>query len=175
MIDDKSNVSLTRPVEGGKPNIAVGILVGLCVALLSSLIWYAVVVVTNYELGIIAIVVGLLVGLGMLKGAGGRSSRVLQFSAVLITILAMGLSEYLIVNHFVNKSLDEEGEGRYLPLLISPSGIVELVYAGIKSDPLTLVFWAIAVYETYKILKPREVIKQKVSVIQEVSNKGPLS
>jgi hypothetical protein len=175
MLDDKSNVSLTRPVDAGKPNIAVGILVGLCVALLSSLIWYAVVVVTNLQLGIIAVVVGLLVGLGMLKGAGGRSSRLLQFSAVVITILAMGLSEYLIVNHLVNKSLEAEGKGRYLPLLISPSGIAEYVYLGLKSDPLTLVFWAIAVYEAFKILRPREGIKQKAGVIQEASDKGTLS
>jgi D-alanyl-lipoteichoic acid acyltransferase DltB (MBOAT superfamily) len=96
-------------VEVGKPNIVVGTIVGLLVALLSSVIWYAVVVVTNYQLGIIAIFVGLLVGLGVLKGAGGRSSRQLQISAVVITILAMGLSEYLIVNHLINKSLEAEG------------------------------------------------------------------
>lgn len=56
--------------------------------------------------------------------------------------------------------------------MIPPSGIVGLVYAGIKSNPFTLVFWAIAVYEAYKILKPREGITPKVGIIQEASNKG---
>ncbi|MDD5111295.1 MAG: hypothetical protein PHG85_01980 [Candidatus Altiarchaeota archaeon] len=143
-----------------KPNILIGAMAGLTVALVSSLIWFAVVVITNYQLGIVAIIVGWLIGFCTLKATGGKTSRTLQIIAIAITIFAMGLSEYLVVNHFTNEYLDEEGEGKYLPLMLPPNAIAEIIYESIAADPLTLLFWAIAVYQAYKQLEPRQVVKQ---------------
>ena len=54
-------------------------------ALLGSLIWYAVARITGLELGIIAIGIGLLVGLGVKKGSRGRGGRGYQALAMVLT------------------------------------------------------------------------------------------
>lgn len=150
-----------RPEE---PNVLFGVIVSIVVALVSSVVWFAAVVITNYQLGIVAVVVGFIMGFCVLKATGGRTSRSLQLTAVAITLLAMVLSQYLIVNHFINRYLDEEGEGGYLPLLLSPAAMAGIVYDSVVADPLTLLFWGIAVYEVYRRLEPKKIAQQTTSI-----------
>jgi hypothetical protein len=67
-----------RAILGG----AVGGIVG-------AGIYYAVLVVTGYEIGLVAIVVGLLVGFGVRWGSGGVGGRGYQVLAVAITYVAI--------------------------------------------------------------------------------------
>src|SRR3990172_4839918 len=67
-----------RAVLGG----AVGGIVG-------AGIYYAVLAVTGYEIGLVAIVVGLLVGFGVRWGSGGVGGRGYQVLAVAITYVAI--------------------------------------------------------------------------------------
>jgi hypothetical protein len=67
-----------RAVLGG----AVGGIVG-------AGIYYAVLAITGYEIGLVAIVVGLLVGFGVRWGSGGIGGRGYQFLAAAITYMAI--------------------------------------------------------------------------------------
>jgi hypothetical protein len=69
------------------PFIALG--AGLAGGLVGALLYYAVLKLTGYEIGLIAIVVGLLVGRAVRWGSGGRGGRVYQVMAVAITYLAI--------------------------------------------------------------------------------------
>jgi len=62
---------------------------GLFAAGVGAGVWYAVREVTHLEIGLIAIVVGLVVGSAVRHGAGGRGGRVYQVLAVLLTYVAI--------------------------------------------------------------------------------------
>lgn len=69
------------------PFIALG--AGLAGGLVGALLYYAVLKLTGYEIGLIAIVVGLLVGRAVRWGSGGRGGLLYQVMAVAITYLAI--------------------------------------------------------------------------------------
>jgi hypothetical protein len=58
---------------------------GILLGLVGAAIWFAIRRATNYELGLIAVLVGLMVGKGVRAGSGNRGGRVYQVLAVLIT------------------------------------------------------------------------------------------
>ena len=60
---------------------ALGLLAGLA----GAAIWYAVRKITDYEIGLIAIVVGLMVGVAVRKGSKGRGGWFYQALAMTLT------------------------------------------------------------------------------------------
>ena len=58
---------------------------GFGAAILGAALWYGIRALTGYDFGLIAIVVGVLVGLGVRKGAQHRGGLFYQFLAVLLT------------------------------------------------------------------------------------------
>ena len=139
-------------------NMLAAVLAGLLAAVLSALIWYGIVVVTDYQVGIVAIAVGWLVAQGVMLGAGRKRGPILQAISVVITIGAMAASEYLIVRHILIQLAAEEG---YLvndvPLLLPLEDIGYLIAEGIKADPITLVFWAIALWAAFSLPAKRRL------------------
>lgn len=126
-----------------------GLGAGLVAAILATAIWYAVVTISQYQLGIVAIVVGFLVGQGVVLGASRRGSPFLIAISVVLTALALVVSEYLIVVHFVNEEL--AAQGAFVDVL-QPAGLMaEVVVESVKADPLTLAFWAIALFQAFTI------------------------
>ena len=77
-------------------------------ALLGSLIWYAVARITGLELGIIAIGIGLLVGLGVKKGSRGRGGRGYQALAMVLTYCSIVTSYVPTVVSTLVKQADEK-------------------------------------------------------------------
>jgi hypothetical protein len=67
----------------------IALAAGLAGGLVGALLYYAVVKLTGYEIGLIAIVVGLLVGRAVRWGSGGRGGRAYQVMAVAITYIAI--------------------------------------------------------------------------------------
>lgn len=129
-------------------DIVGGFLAGLVAAVLATALWYAVVVVSHYQLGIVAIVVGFLVGQAVVLGARRRGSVALVGISVVLTLLALVISEYLIVANFVSQQL---APGETIEVIQPPSFIVEIVMESVKADPLTLAFWAIALFQAVTI------------------------
>ena len=139
-------------------NLLGGTLLGLLAGVVSALVWYGIVVVTDYQLGIIAVAVGWLVAQGVIFGAGRKRGVSLQVISLIITIGAMAASEYLIVRHILMKIAAEEG---YLvndvPILLPLEDIWFLILEGIKADPITLIFWAIALWEAVSLPAKRRL------------------
>jgi hypothetical protein len=74
---------------GGVGRVIKAAVLGLFAAGVGAGVWYAVREVTHLEIGLIAIVVGLVVGGAVRHGAGGRGGRGYQVLAVLLTYVAI--------------------------------------------------------------------------------------
>ena len=123
-----------------------GVLAGVVAAILATAIWYGVVAVTHFQVGIVAIAVGFIVGTGVVLGARRHTSIVLVAVSVILTLIALAVSEYLIVAHFVSQEL-----GFAVDLVQPPDVFFGVISDSLGADPLTLVFWAIALFQAFII------------------------
>ena len=124
------------------------IIYGLGFGLLAAVLWFAVVILTDWYFGIVAIGIGYLVGFGVSKGAG-KSSLKLQFLSACLTTLSILLSEYFITNHMVYEYFKENLIETYY--LLSPVIVVEGLYYAVIDSPMMLLFWAIAIYFGFRV------------------------
>ncbi len=76
----------------GWDRFAVASLFGLGAAIAGAIVYYAVIRLLNLEIGIVAILIGYMVGYSVRTGAGGRGARRLQILAVVLTYWAVGLA-----------------------------------------------------------------------------------
>jgi hypothetical protein len=67
-------------------------LFGGVAAVLGAAIYYGVIALTNFEIGIVAIAIGFMVGFGVRMGASGGGGRRFQVMALLLTYFAVGLA-----------------------------------------------------------------------------------
>jgi hypothetical protein len=65
---------------------------GLGAGIVGAAIYYAVIAIANLEIGIVAILIGYMVGYAVRKGAGGRGGRRFQVLAVALTYLSVALA-----------------------------------------------------------------------------------
>jgi hypothetical protein len=65
---------------------------GIGGGLVGALIWFGVRRLTGYEVGLIAVVVGFLVGAGVRAGSGGRGGVGYQILALILTYFAVGVN-----------------------------------------------------------------------------------
>jgi hypothetical protein len=65
---------------------------GAAAAALGAAAWFAIVTLTGYQIGLVAVVIGWAVGRAVLAGSGGRGGAVHQLLAVLLTYLAIAAS-----------------------------------------------------------------------------------
>ena len=72
--------------------LARACLFGLVAAILGAILYYAVIAITNFEIGIVAIAIGYMVGYGIRMGTRGRGGRRFQVIAVVLTYWAVGLA-----------------------------------------------------------------------------------
>lgn len=148
--------------ETQSPNLLGGFLGGLGAGVVGCLVWYGVVILTNYQLAVLAIGVGWLVAHGVMFGAGRKRGPRLQGISVAIAILAMAFSEYLIVRHFIVEALREEGYTGGARLLIPVGDMLDVIAEGIRADPLVLLFWGIALFAAFTLPMRRRLRKVPV-------------
>jgi len=110
-VDDKvvcqrCSTSITDPPTGNRM-LAFGkaVVFGTAAGLLGALIWYAIRVIANIEIGLVAILVGWLVGKSVRRATVGRGGRVYQFLAVVITYSCISLN---YVPDIISAILDAE-------------------------------------------------------------------
>jgi hypothetical protein len=72
-------------------------LFGLGAGLVGAAIYYAVIAIANLEIGIVAVLIGYIVGYAVRKGAGGHGGRRFQVLAVVLTYISIGLAYVPVV------------------------------------------------------------------------------
>jgi hypothetical protein len=125
-----------------------GVLGGLVGAAVATALWYGVVVVTGWQIGLVAIVVGFVVGKAVVFGAGGRGSIPLVAVSGAFTLAALVVSEYLIVHHFL---VEYYGSAEMFSLIQPIDFVVTVAIESVQADPLTLLFWAFAMFQAVAI------------------------
>jgi hypothetical protein len=133
-----SAAAVGSPVEpAGASNLVGGVAGGLVAGAIGAGIWYAIVTMTEFQVGLVAVAVGWLVGQGVVLGARGRGSILLIPVSVVLTLLALATSEYLIVHHYISQEFVD------VPFP-SLELAIDFVTISIEEDPITLLFWGIA-------------------------------
>jgi len=67
-------------------------LYGFAAAILGAILYYAVIAITDFEIGIVAIAIGYMVGYAVRAGAGGKGGRRFQVLALVLTYWSVGLA-----------------------------------------------------------------------------------
>ena len=88
----RGTIAALMQVPPGAGPFLTAALFGMGAGIAGAAIYYAVIAVTNFEIGIVAILIGYMVGYTVRKGAGGRGGRRFQILAVVLTYLAVGLA-----------------------------------------------------------------------------------
>ncbi len=148
---------LARPT-GSFP---IAIALGIGGALVGALLYFAVAAITGYEVGLIAIACGWLVGRGIQKGANGRGGRRFQIAAVVLTYFSIATSYFALAV----KGLAVAGAGvggllwlfAGLPLIAAfgemPGGLLSLLIIGFG----LVQAWQMNARMTVEFLGPFEV------------------
>lgn len=143
----------TLPATGRDSGTSLlgALILGSGAALAATALWFGVVSATHIQAGFVAIAVGWLVAQAVVWGGGGRGSVALIPISVTLTFLALAASEYLIVVKAVGDALTEAGYSYTLDVIQPPDIVLEAIKLSIQLDPLTLVFWTIAIVEAFLV------------------------
>lgn len=97
--------------QGGSALVRVlsALLLGIVACGISAVVWYFITELTGYELGIVAVAVGVFIGAAVRVGAKGRGGWLYQAIAILLTYLAIASS---YVPHAVEAFRDQAREAR---------------------------------------------------------------
>ncbi len=134
-------------------NAALGGAVG---GALGAVVWWGFTVVTRVSFGLVAVVIGFLVGKGLLMASGGKRSTSLQVMSAVIAAVAYGVASYLVNRSFLLKAIADDpamqAAGATLPLFAPPDLMFAVIRAGFQ--PFDLVFLAIVIYQAWKMPAP---------------------
>jgi hypothetical protein len=136
---------LDQSRQSAKSNFGLAAAAGLIAAGVGAILWAVVAYVTQMELGIVAIVVGAIVGIAIRRVGGGGDSRY-GFLGAACAALGWALGTVLCDLAFLANQTEQPfvdvvgrvGLGGSIPLAIQ------------SSDAMDLLFLAIAVWEGYK-------------------------
>jgi hypothetical protein len=121
------------------------VFLGLCGAAVGAGLFYGIAALTGYSLGLVAIVVGLLVGLGVRRGSGGRGGRPYQ-------ALALGLTYLAVCSTYVPMILKVFEERGLSPVPVQVAWIaLKLPFLRGTEGIMGLIIIGIALYEAWKV------------------------
>jgi predicted membrane-bound spermidine synthase len=144
-----------RAMQAGSFPMALGL--GLVAAALCAAAYYAITAATGWELGIVAIVVGVVIGKVVRKGAGlrkGKRYRALAMLLAYVAITATYVPQIMKVDDFAGSIVGAGLLALILPVLM----LMKL------DNVLGLIILAIGVYEAWKL-----------SAAPELSVQGPFT
>lgn len=129
---------------------------GVVGALLGAAVWAAVVIVTDFEIGYLAVLVGFLAGFGVKYGARGATGKVLQQAAVGCTLLGLLATKYIVFAHYLSGAAAKEGVqlGYLSPgmLMTFPRALVGML------SPFDLLWLFLALTSAWRVPAPPRVM-----------------
>jgi hypothetical protein len=132
------------------PIAALGAILG---GIVGALAWWGLTVLTKIGFGLVAVVIGLLVGHGTLMFSRRKRSVGLQAMAVAVGALSFLVAVYLVNMTFINQALAQRGEAWRVGF---PPASLNAFYQVIAANfgIMKLVFLGIIVYEAWVIPRP---------------------
>lgn len=115
-------------------------------------VWWGFTVVTSIAFGLVAIVIGVAVGKGVVLFSGSKRHFNLQILSVVVSVVAFFYATFLVNRTFIQRAFAKRGETLIIPLLPELDQFLRVVTAGFGI--MDLVFLAIVVWEAWKIPAP---------------------
>ena len=143
---------------GAAVRLVKAVLLGTGAAAVSAVVWYGIVKLTGYELGIIAIAVGFAVGAAVRIGSEQRGGWAYQAIAVLLTYLAIAASYVpLVMESFRAQAAAEVDERMLLAGSIAVALALPVLQATEGTGIISLLIVCFALYEAWKINKRQAI------------------
>ena len=132
------------------PMAALGAVLGGVVGVLA---WWGFTVLTKIGFGLVAVVIGFLVGQGTARFAGGKRSVGLQAVSVAVGLVSFLVAVYLVNMTFINEALVQRAESWRVTF---PPASLDMFYkvVAINFGIMKLVFLGIVAYEAWIIPRP---------------------
>lgn len=160
----KVNTAFKQETENA--NVFGGLLLGIVAAVAAGTAWYIFAVITEITIGYLAIGVGWLVGMAVVRGAGGKRGKKLQITAVLLTLMAIVAAELATFFYIGAREIGKE-VGQSVPVInLLLVAIFDGTGAGVAVrgalvealiSPVGLLIWGIGLYTAYRIPQPRRL------------------
>lgn len=115
-------------------------------------VWWGFTVLTKRSFGLVAVVIGIAVGKGIVLFARNKRAKALQVASVVLAALSFLCASYLVHRTFIQQAFAEQGQTIVLPVLPDAPMFFNIVKAGFGL--FDLVFLAIVVYEAWKLPAP---------------------
>jgi len=138
--------------QGQQINYLMAMVGGVAGGAAGVLVWWGFTVVTGIAFGLIAVVIGIAVGKGIVLLSGNKRHLNLQVMSVVISALGFIYASYLVNRTYVNQSFIEQGSDFVLPMIPVPELLIEVV--GLDFGILDLVFLGIVVFQAWTIPAP---------------------
>jgi hypothetical protein len=126
-------------------NLIAGLLAGLAAGLIGAVLWGVITVVTEYQIGYMAIAVGAGVGFSI-RYFGKGLDQIFGVSGAVIAIVSCLLGNYFSLLGFVANTYNINYLDAFL--LFSATDVVEIMKENF--NPMDILFYALAAYEGYR-------------------------
>ena len=143
--------------QQAEPARGVGVLMraalfALVAAILGAILYYAVIAITDFEIGIVAIAIGYMVGYAIRMATGGRGGLRFQILAIVLTYWAVGLAYTPLVFREMSKQTEQTSQTS-APATPTPPAEPQAAAADDSSQPVSFTF-AIVVLIAFSFALP---------------------
>jgi hypothetical protein len=142
----------------GHGNVGLAVLGGLTGAFVAGFVWWGIVATTRTQVTFVAIGVGWVVAQAVLLGCQQRNRLPLQAIAAVFTLASLAVSEYFIQRTLAIKELGDSVGTIRIPLWDGFDTAVDIVRESLKEDPLTGLFWVVAVIAAVVVTGTRDAV-----------------
>lgn len=154
---DRLTLQLDRAIrkQGEDVNYSGAAIGGVVGGALGAVIWWGFTVLTKISFGLVAVVIGFLVGKGVVLLSGGKRSQGLQVLSAGIAGVAYFYGQFLVNRTFLLQYWKDQGAdtlGFNIPLVPPPEVFVQIVKAGFGL--FDLVFLAIVIFQAWRMPAP---------------------
>lgn len=143
------------------------ILGGTIAAIIGGIIWGWIVILTDYEIGYMAVGIGALCGYAVLLFSKGKRGIPLQITAVLTSLLGLVIGKYYFFYHFLKIGLTEE-LGKQIADSVSffSSEVVSFFSEnlGLVFDGLDILWIVLAFVAAWRIPKTLGIKSSKIKI-----------